>query len=383
MTSPSFSARIRKVKVFSPDEERAASYRIVGLRSRLWELLLCYRPHAEAIVDYCVSHASDMTLGEGDEKLQLERLLLERCSMVAATVNDLRPFRAAVAQAAIDIAELDRESVVANDIIEAIERAADGEHNALSLAPMRSRRRSAERLDAVLGARDTLNRAREDFAMANIRFVLYAARRLSVSMSMEDRIQVGFIGLLKAVDRFDPRLGFRFTTYAGWWIRHTICRNDVDETRTVALPQYVHDRLRRIKKQRKKLSVELGRDPTLREVAEATGYTTAQVRETMMVFREIVSIGDQAHDALRGDDMVDDSPSALDKLELSSSVAEMRAAISELDVRDRTILVRRFGLDGDEPATLRELSKEYGLTKERIRQIQAAAVDTLRGRVTV
>ena len=230
-------------------------------------------------------------------------------------------------------------------------------------------------------------RAAEDatqvFIQSNLRLVVSIAKKYQASdLPLLDLVQEGNLGLMHAVEKFDYRKGFKFSTYATWWIRQAITRGIANTGRTIRLPVHAGDLLSRLKKARIHLELEYGRRPTQGELAHYLDLSERQVEEILRYASEPLSLSDplrEDSDAEFGD-IVEDR-SAVSPFEAAAESLlpdEMARLLAPLAEREREILRLRFGLDRGEPRTLEEVGESFNLTRERIRQIEARAMSKLR-----
>jgi RNA polymerase primary sigma factor len=217
---------------------------------------------------------------------------------------------------------------------------------------------------------------------SNLRLVMAITRNYTkASVPLLDLIQEGNLGLIRAVEKFDYRLGFKLSTYATWWIRQAITRALADQGRTIRLPVHVADQVRRLLRARRQLAQKFNREPTLAELARETQQSEERVRELLELVETPVSLETPVGDgeSLYGD-LIEDVNS-LAPHEQSAEQArgrELAGALDQLNPRMRRVLSLRFGLDGESPRTLEDVGTELGITRERVRQLETRALRELR-----
>jgi RNA polymerase primary sigma factor len=226
-------------------------------------------------------------------------------------------------------------------------------------------------------------RAKAHMLQANLRLVVSVAKRYPLrGMSFLDIVQEGNLGVIRAVEKFDYRRGFKFSTYATWWIRQAISRAMAEQSRTVRLPVHVVEKLNKLERVSRTLHQNLEREPTAEELAEALDSTPEDVEALRRIGRATLSldspIGDDAESRV-GDLVVDDdAPTAEDAVERGAMVAALRDVLATLPERESRILAFRFGLVDGRQHTLDEIGRHFGLTRERIRQLEKEAMAKLR-----
>jgi RNA polymerase primary sigma factor len=224
--------------------------------------------------------------------------------------------------------------------------------------------------------------AKKRLIESNLRLVMAITRNYTrANVPLLDLIQEGNLGLIRAVEKFDYRLGFKLSTYATWWIRQAITRALADQGRTIRLPVHVADQVRRLLRARRQLAQKLNREPTLAELARETQQSDERVRELLELVENPVSLETPVGDgeSLYGD-LIEDVHS-LAPHEQSAEQArgrEIAGALEQLNPRMRRVLSLRFGLDGESPQTLEEVGTQLGITRERVRQLETRALRELR-----
>jgi RNA polymerase primary sigma factor len=217
---------------------------------------------------------------------------------------------------------------------------------------------------------------------SNLRLVMSITRNYTrAEVPLLDLIQEGNLGLIRAVEKFDYRLGFKLSTYATWWIRQSITRALADQGRTIRLPVHVAEQVRRSQRARRQLAQRLNRDPSVDEIAKESGLTPERVRELFELVTDPVSLETPVGDgeSLYADLIEDERSESPDAQTANLARAvELASALEELEPRMRHVLERRFGLDGEVPQTLEDLGSDLGITRERVRQIETRALRQLR-----
>ncbi|HEU4543747.1 MAG TPA: sigma-70 family RNA polymerase sigma factor [Jiangellaceae bacterium] len=226
--------------------------------------------------------------------------------------------------------------------------------------------------------------AKDHMIRANLRLVVSAARKYyrNVGISFLDIVQDGNLGLIRAVEKFDYRKGYKFSTYAVWWIRQAIERGRADKARGIRLPVHVLEQISTLGRADRRLQLSLGREPTVEELAEVTGTTVDRVNQLREITRSVISldtpIGDEGD--TRFGDLIEDTEvlQAPDLVEFRALAEELRAIVGTLPPREALIITLRYGLHDGRQHTLAEVGERVGLTKERVRQLEKEALEQLR-----
>jgi RNA polymerase primary sigma factor len=362
--------------VLRPEEEFVAAREIEDLELALWRQVFGFAPALDTVVD-----AVEPVTGALPELKALRKA-------AAAAGKSGEKLTRAIDKAAIKLREADQDKVFIEAALAAIDHLALG-IGCRGAVPARSLSRARGLTDWLrrISSCDRAARdARNDFVKANLRLVVSIARRFNHGrMPLADLIQEGNLGLMKAVERYDYRRGFRFSTYASWWIRHAISRALADKGREIRLPVHMIDAQHRLTKARRALTGKLGRNPTTEELAEVTQMPADKIEKMRSwVLEQSISIdrptgdeeGRNLAETLEDPDREPTSPT--DDLAFEALTAEVKALLGELRPIEADILRQRFGLVSEQELTLKEIGEKYNLSRERIRQLQEQALSKMR-----
>ena len=364
---------MQELHVLQPEEEFKSAREIEALELVLWAELLAFPPALATVLD-----AIELAVPDTAEVKAVRRVAGLGRALTAGKLAKV------AARAAAKLREVDADRLFVDAALGAVDRLERSVRAADKT--VRAARGFAEWLRRVEAAARAAHDARNDFVKANLRLVISIARRFNHGrMSLADLIQEGNLGLMKAVERYDYRRGFRFSTYASWWIRHAISRALADKGREIRLPVHMIDAQHRLTKARRELTAKLGRQPTTAELADATSMPADKVENMRRwVLEQSVSIDRPAGDedgrnlgeVLEDPDREELSPTA--DLEFEALTGELRHLLGELRPIEADILKQRFGLETERELTLKEIGAKYNLSRERIRQLQEQALVKMR-----
>ncbi|MFH0903375.1 MAG: sigma-70 family RNA polymerase sigma factor [Pseudomonadota bacterium] len=372
-----------ELDVLRPDEEFVQARRIEGLEISLWDQVFAYAPIVEHVLQV-VERIIENSLTE----FHPLRKVLGGYRKAPTKTNERRLARQAhCVSEKLRAIDIDRR--IFDVVLAEIGTIARGEVGRVVVDRLPFNSRSASFRHAYEGIVRTwteVQSAKNDFVKANLRLVVSIARRFNHGrMPLADLIQEGNIGLIKAVERFDYRRGYRFSTYASWWIRHAISRALADKGRAVRLPVHMIDAYHRVAKSKRELVGKLGRQPTAEEIGGATGIAPAKIEKMRSYLLDQSFSLDRPvsdEDGRRFIDFVQDPNaemvSPVDVLADHAMTDEVREMLHGLKPIEADILRQRFGLDDDHELTLKEIGDKYNLSRERIRQLQEQALIKMR-----
>lgn len=369
------------LSVLKPEEEFDSARTIEELELDLWCHLFSHPQMTEAIV-LVAEEVLEEPVTQFAALRRGAKVLRARSSAAAK-----RRYAALGAQAASQVHATDVDRCALFAALAEVRKVARGESDLVLEGRVSVNVRSKAFQSYMRTAREKFaatQRSRNEFVKANLRLVVSIARRFNHGrMPLSDLIQEGNIGLIKAVERYDYRRGFRFSTYASWWIRHAISRALADKGRAVRLPVHMIDAYHKVAKTRRELANKLGRQPTSEDVAEESGIALDKVRKLDgFLMEQAVSLDREVSDddGRRFVDFIEDVDAALpsDRIMTESLNTQVSELMCELKPIESDILRKRFGLQGGREQTLKEIGEDYNLSRERIRQLQEQALGKIR-----
>jgi RNA polymerase primary sigma factor len=355
-----YLSSLGRISLLSPDEEKELASRFRDAEVRCWRRLLGVVEARAVLVDHPILHDASATVRECVERLRTGVLLDDDMDTVADALR-----------------EIDDDRLVIDEVIRHIH----------ALATKNARHRAI--IDDVRLLRRKALDVRNRFVRANLRLVVSVARRFHhYRLPLIDLIQEGNLGLIKSVHRFDHRKGFRFSTYAHWWIRQAIERAIMNKGAQVRLPVHVFDARREVAKATRNLQASLGREPNLEELAKELQTPIEKLIEVLRaVPREPASLDDPVGDdeeRTLGEVICDSEAMTPDEHVIQVDEERwVRRVLTRLSPMEVDIITRRYGLDTDEDETLEEIGKTYNLSRERVRQIQVQGLKKIQKYVEV
>jgi len=361
---------VAQLGVMSAEEERAAAQEIAALRQACWATIFSCRSLVAPVAALLEARC---------EEAQALKPELERVKS-AALRPPKRGFQAAAKALAVRMAYVDVDGTVLALVRADLDALRAGRRDGLRMAGLSGKCCSGAGAQCILSAMAELDRAKERFVKANLRLVLSVARRhRHTSLSFHDLVQEGNLGLMKAVGRFDHRRGFRFSTYATWWIRHAIGRAIADKDREIRLPVHLRDRLFAINRARRAFERAHGCAPSDSDLCAALGISVEQLASTRMAASTSIPLDHPlGEDGATVGDLLEDKPdlSMNDEIDYARLRAYIPELLEKLTPIEADIIRSRFGLNGDE-LPFRVLGERHSLCRERIRQLQEQALDKL------
>ncbi|HUS68009.1 MAG TPA: sigma-70 family RNA polymerase sigma factor [Kofleriaceae bacterium] len=371
------------LEVMPAEHEFTCARELELLELQVWQTLLSYPQsleHVLALVETCL----DNSLAE----FRTLRKLAATARRTSTKANVAKLEKAA-ARVAPKLRSLDTDRQTMEQVLGEIERLrrglpgrVGGDRPVLSIGGPAAR----AWMGRVASAERAAAASRNAFVLANLRLVVSIARRFNHGrMALADLIQEGNIGLMKAVERYDYRRGFRFSTYASWWIRHAISRALADKGREVRLPVHMIDAYHRIARARRELAAKLGRNATTEELAQATQIAPGKIEKmrtylidgSMSLDKPVSDEDGRQFIEFLHDPSYDEAAPA-ERMTLEAQTEELRGLLDDLKPIEADILRQRFGLDDDRELTLKEIGEKYNLSRERIRQLQEQALTKIR-----
>jgi len=366
-----------RLAVLRPQEEFESARQLEQLEIAIWARVMSFQPVLDVVLQIV-----ERFVNVNPDKPVVELKALRR--MKPSEKMDRVVLKAAEKLRALDIDREYLDEVLAE--LKKIYRGLPGRvvEDKLEFSPQS--RKFREYLEAVAAAYNQAHASKNSFVKANLRLVVSIARRFNYGrMPLADLIQEGNIGLIKAVERYDYHRGYRFSTYASWWIRHAISRALADKGRAVRLPVHMIDAYHRVAKSKRELSSRLGRPPTTEEIAEATSIPAPKIEkmrtflldQSLSLDRPVSDEDGRLFIDFIQDPNAEDHTTA-DTLIDAAMTNEVRSQLDQLRPIEADILRQRFGLDTDQELTLKEIGEKYNLSRERIRQLQEQALLKMR-----
>jgi RNA polymerase primary sigma factor len=371
-----------ELEVLRPEQEFETARQIEELELDLWGILLGHAPASAWVADL-IEKAVQHPLPD----LKPYRLLAEKAKRRIALPARAR-FDKLCKEVSAKLKELDIDRLFVEAVMNEVQRvakAAKGEPHLDTLPPFATGKAFAAYAREAADKMREVKVAKNAFVKANLRLVVSIARRFNHGrLPLPDLIQEGNIGLMKAVERYDYRRGFRFSTYASWWIRHAISRALADKGRAVRLPVHMIDAYHKIAKSERELQSKLERPATIEEIATATGIETEKLEKMKTFLAETPVSLDKPISDEDGRRLIDvlvdpnEAPAPPEQMMNSETQQEMLKLLGGLKPIEADILRKRFGLVNDRERTLKEIGDEYHLSRERVRQLQEQALGKMR-----
>jgi RNA polymerase primary sigma factor len=371
-----------ELDVLRPEQEFETARNIEQMELDLWRTVVGFAPGTGWILDIV-----ERELGKPLPEAKLHRVAAERARR-KSSIQARSRFEKAGAQVAIKLRLLDIDRIFIDAAlveIQRVGRATKGLPIEGTIPFSTSTKAFADYVRTVGLKAFRLKAAKNEFVKANLRLVVSIARRFNHGrLPLADLIQEGNIGLMKAVERYDYHRGFRFSTYASWWIRHAISRALADKGRAVRLPVHMIDAYHRIAKSQRELQSKLERPPTTQEIAAATGIEAEKLEKMKTFLSETPVSLDRPISDEDGRRLIDvlvdpnEGPAVPEQMASSETQTEMLRLLASLKPIEADILRKRFGLVNDKERTLKEIGDEYRLSRERVRQLQEQALGKMR-----
>jgi RNA polymerase primary sigma factor len=371
-----------ELSVLKPEQEFETARHIEELEIDLWQALFSYAPWASHLVT-TVEAAMSSTLPD----FKTYRILSERTARKASSA-DKKKVAKVIEGLSTQIKEADIDRVFVDAALTELQRLSGAArlHRPIEGLSFSSETKSFQDFAVAITRKSSVvKRSKNEFVKANLRLVVSIARRFNHGrLPLPDLIQEGNIGLMKAVERYDYRRGFRFSTYASWWIRHAISRALADKGRAVRLPVHMIDAYHRIAKSERELQSKLERPATTEEIASVTGIEAEKLEKMRTFLADNPVSLDRSLSEDDGRRLIDvlvdpnEGPSPPDQMMSSETQQEMLKLLSVLKPIEADILRKRFGLINDHERTLKEIGDEYRLSRERVRQLQEQALGKMR-----